>query len=77
MRASMAVFALAAVAALFSAGAQQAFRCTDAAGRVTYQESPCPSAATERKRDFDARRQQLELEWRTLNGGQSDQARLH
>lgn len=51
MRALTAGIALAAAAVLGPAGAQQAFRCTDAQGRVTYQESPCPTSASERKVD--------------------------
>jgi tRNA A37 threonylcarbamoyladenosine modification protein TsaB len=33
------------------AGAQELFKCTDAAGKVTYQQTACPTTGTERKID--------------------------
>ncbi len=50
MRAFAALFALAGTAIALTASAQ-AFRCTDAQGRVTYQQAPCPTSADERKID--------------------------
>jgi hypothetical protein len=52
MRPLAAVLAIASTATLPPALAQEAFRCTDAAGRVTYQQSPCPTSASERKVDM-------------------------
>jgi hypothetical protein len=48
------VTAAAALAALLAlpAGAQQAFRCTGADGKVTYQQSPCPTSAGQQKVDI-------------------------
>jgi hypothetical protein len=34
-----------------AAGAQELFKCTDAAGKVTYQQAACPGTATEKKID--------------------------
>jgi len=51
VRSPAATIALAIASLAGPAGAQQAYRCTDAEGRVTYQERPCPSAASERKVD--------------------------
>lgn len=51
MRLRTATLVLAAAALAGEAGAQQAYRCTDDQGRVTYQERPCPAAADERKVD--------------------------
>lgn len=51
MRALATGIALATTMALGPAPAQQAFRCTDEQGRVTYQERPCPPAVSERKVD--------------------------
>jgi hypothetical protein len=34
-----------------TAASAQAFRCTDAQGRVTYQQAPCPGSADEKKID--------------------------
>ena len=51
MRARAATIAWSLAALAGAADAQQAYRCTDAEGRVTYQEHPCPSAASERKVD--------------------------
>jgi len=78
VRAVMTLLAVASVAAFGPASAQQAFRCTDAQGRVTYQESPCPSSATERKvdttpanTDFDPSQRE-----RVLKQGEDAQRRL-
>jgi len=35
----------------FPAAAQELFKCTDAAGKVTYQQTACPTTASERKID--------------------------
>jgi hypothetical protein len=51
MRTLAAILLIASAAAFAPALAQNAFRCTDAAGRVTYQQSPCPASASERKVD--------------------------
>lgn len=51
MRVLAAGLTLVTLAAVGGAQAQQAYRCTDAQGRVTYQQSPCPTTATERKVD--------------------------
>ena len=37
--------------ATLPAAAQELFKCTDAAGNVTYQQTACPAAATEKKID--------------------------
>lgn len=42
---SPAILVAAALAASAGGAAAAVFRCTDAAGRVTYQDSPCDSAA--------------------------------
>lgn len=51
MRALAIGIALAVTVVPGPAPAQQAYRCTDEQGRVTYQERPCPTAASERKVD--------------------------
>jgi hypothetical protein len=51
MRVLAAGLTLLTLACAGNVQAQQAYRCTDAQGRVTYQQSPCPAAATERKVD--------------------------
>ncbi len=51
MRALATGIALAATLGFGPAPAQQAYRCTDGEGRVTYQERPCPTSASERKVD--------------------------
>lgn len=78
MRALLAGFVLAALVAIGPAQAQQAYRCTDANGRVTYQETPCPTSATERKvdttpanTDFDPAQRE-----RVLKQGEEAQRRL-
>jgi hypothetical protein len=75
-RAATIALALAAMAG--PAGAQQAYRCTDAEGRVTYQERPCPATASERKvdttpanTDFDPAQRE-----RVLKQGEEAQRRL-
>jgi len=78
VRARAATIAWSLAALAVPAGAQQAYRCTDAEGRVTYQERPCPSTASERKvdttpanTDFDpAQRERL------LKQGEEAQRRL-
>jgi hypothetical protein len=42
---------LALLVAAFPAIAQELFKCTDAAGNVTYQQAACPATATEKKID--------------------------
>jgi hypothetical protein len=45
------VFLAAFLAASAPAGAQEFFKCTDAAGKVSYQQVPCPADATGTKVD--------------------------
>ncbi|MBK8322221.1 MAG: DUF4124 domain-containing protein [Betaproteobacteria bacterium] len=78
MRARAATIAWSLAALAVPAGAQQAYRCTDAEGRVTYQERPCPAAAAERKvdttpanTDFDPAQRE-----RVLRQGDEAQRRL-
>ncbi|MBK7659501.1 MAG: DUF4124 domain-containing protein [Betaproteobacteria bacterium] len=78
VQARAAAFAMSLASVAVPAAAQQAYRCTDAEGRVTYQERPCPAAAAERKvdttpanTDFDpAQRERL------LKQGEEAQRRL-
>jgi hypothetical protein len=78
MRALAAALAIASTAAFAPALAQEAFRCTDAEGRVTYQQGPCPASASERKvdttpanPDFDPAQRE-----RVLKQGEEAQRRL-
>jgi hypothetical protein len=78
VRARAATIAWSLAALAVPAGAQQAYRCTDAEGRVTYQERPCPAAAAERKvdttpanTDFDPAQRE-----RVLRQGDEAQRRL-
>jgi len=78
VRLVVTALAIATVVASGPSGAQEAYRCTDAEGRVTYQQSPCPASASERKvdttpanTDFDPAQRE-----RVLKQGEEAQRRL-
>lgn len=75
MQNSLAVLA-ALLAIALPAVAQELFKCTDSAGKVTYQQTACPTSAAEKKIDATPANPDIDLEARERllrQGAEADQ----